>query len=98
MKLSDLFNVIDSSSRIRIFRNGENEPFITNYLSCLQYDGQAQALLERDPAVVYFRSHPEIQHRLYEERGLLPPFEPEITRQYEFSDLTIFLYYDVTIE
>ena len=45
-----------------------------------------------------FQAHPEIKHRLYKERGLIPPYEPDITRQYEFKDLTLFLYYDVFIK
>ena len=40
----------------------------------------------------------EVRHKEFRERGLFPPYEPEITRMYEFKDLTVFLYYDIYIQ
>lgn len=43
-------------------------------------------------------AHMEVRHKEFRERGLFPPYEPEITRMYEFKDLTVFLYYDIYIQ
>ena len=98
MKISELLEVISSSTRIRIFKGDNKEPLYCNYKGMIVHEGEKTDFLTADPIVVRFQATPEIRHRLYEERGLMPPYEPEITRQYEFSDLTIFLYYDIFIE
>lgn len=97
MRLSELLDVITGSSRIRIFKDGEKEPLYCDYKGMIVHAKEAEFPTD-DPKVVRLQATPEIRHRLYEERGLMPPYEPEITRQYEFSDLTIFLYYDIFIE
>ena len=98
MKISELLELISNSTRIRIFREGEKDPLYCNYKGMIVHTGEETDFLTADPKVVRFQATPEIRHRLYEERGLMPPYEPEITRQYEFSDLTVFLYYDIFIE
>lgn len=52
---------------------------------------------KKDPEVTRLIAHVEIRHKKFKERGLFPPYEPEITRMYEFKDMTIFLYYDIYI-
>ena len=98
MKLSEFLTVIHSSERIRLFGKDQKEPFFTEYKGNIDLLKSRNEFLDHDPEVVRFQAHPEIRHREYKERGLLPPFEPEITRQYEFKDLTIFLYYDIYVE
>lgn len=98
MKLSELLSVIGSAERIRIFRDGEKEPFFVEYKGNIDLLKEHGEFWDEDPTVTRFQAHPEIKHRFYKERGLIPPYEPDITRQYEFKDLTLFLYYDVFIK
>ena len=105
MKLSEILSVLDSADRIRIIdgKRGntyqEMDPNVkilySGYKSMIEYHrGETDFLLD-DPEVGKLVAHPEIKHKDYEELGLLPPYEPDITRMYEFSDLTMFLYYDI---
>lgn len=98
MKLSELLSVIGSAERIRLFGKDQKEPFFTEYKGNIDLLRDHGEFIEDDPEVVRLQAHPEIKHREYKERGLLPPFEPDITRQYEFKDLTLFLYYDIFLE
>lgn len=96
LKLSEQLKVISGSSRIRIFR--DKEVLFVGYKDMLQYHDDATAFLADDPEVVRFRAEIEVNHKEYKERGLIPPMEPQISRLYEFKDLTVFLYYDIYIE
>lgn len=108
MRLSELLNIMAASDRIRIIqgRYGNVEPqFNTDakilycgYLASIEYAGDIQAVLDQDPEVVRMAACPEARHKEFGERGLFPPYEPEVTRMYEFKDLTLFLYYDIYIE
>ena len=105
MKLSEQLEVISSADRIRIIEGkpGNREPeyeqnnriLYSGYKSMLEYHaGQTDFLLD-DPEVGRIIFHPEIRHKNFKELGLFSPYEPELTRMYEFSDLTMFLYYDI---
>ena len=107
MRLSEILSVIEGSDRIRIIegKRGNREPqydpgvkiLYSGYASMVAYHSDTDAYLERDPEVRRVVASQEIRHKEFKERGLLPPYEPEITRMYEFKDLTIFLYYDIYI-
>ncbi len=107
MKLSEQLEVIDNSARIRIIRghgtgaDPENERkseiLFCNYKGMIQHTDASAEWLIADPPVVHFGAKLEIRHREYKIRGLMPPYEPELTRQYEFKDLTVFLYYNIYI-
>ena len=47
--------------------------------------------------VTHFKVTHEIHHREYADRGLMPPFRPDITAEYEFKDLKQTTYYDIYI-
>ena len=98
MKLSEILSVIGNAERIRLFGKGQTEPFFTEYKGNIELLKSRDEFIEDDPEVVRLQAHPEIRHREYKEHGLIPPFEPDITRQYEFKDLTLFLYYDIFLE
>lgn len=108
MRLSEQLKVIATSNRIRIIQGkpGNREPefdpdvkiLYCGYLGSVHYADASTEFLAQDPEVVHTVAHMEIRHRQFEERGLFPPYEPEITRMYEFKDLTIFLYYDIYIQ
>lgn len=44
-----------------------------------------------------FRSEPEIRHKEWKKRGLMPPLEPDQTPDFSFSDLEMKLYYKICI-
>lgn len=107
MKLSEQLKVIATSNRIRIIqgKHGNRDPELDpnlkilycGYLASIQYADASTEFLARDPEVVHMIAYMEVRHRQFKERGLFPPYEPEITRMYEFKDLTIFQYYDIYI-
>ncbi len=105
MKLSELLNIIGTADRIRIIDGypGNKEVqfdkdltvLYSGYKSMIEYHaGQTDFLLE-DPEVGRLICHPEIRHKDFAELGLFPPYEPELTRMYEFQDMTMFIYYDI---
>lgn len=107
MKLCDLLEVITGDARIRIieghYKTRDPEMHEHNNILYAGYNGLynhvevLQELKKRNPDVKTFHAVNEIRHREYEERGLFPPFQPEVTREYEFKDLTLLLYYDIYI-
>lgn len=107
MKLSEQLKAISTTDRIRIIqgRHGNREPqfdpdiriLYCGFMGSIQYGNETTEFLSQDPEVARMVAHMEIRHKQYDERGLLPPYEPEITRMYEFKDMTIFLYYDIYI-
>ena len=107
MKLSEIIDVIGDDARIRIIqgkrgnRDPERDPNIkilfSNCKALMRYTDSATEFLIKDPEVIRFVAFPEIRHREFKERGFFPPYEPDITRMYEFKDLTMVLYYDIYI-
>lgn len=107
MKLSEQLEVISAPDRIRIIRgerknrdpdqDPNQEILFCGYKAMIEYHDDAMSWLIKDPEVKRLVASMEIRHKKFKERGLMPPYEPDITRQYEFSDLTIFLYYDIYI-
>lgn len=108
MRLSEQLKVMEPTDRIRIIQgeHGNREPqfdpdvkiLYCGFIGLIQYVDSETAFLAQDPEVVRMTAHMEIRHKQYKELGLFQPYEPEITRMYEFKDLTIFLYYDLYIK
>lgn len=106
MKLSEQLSVIHGTNRIRIIKgerssgDPERDPnckiLFCGYKDLLSYEYEAEYLKD-DPEVTRLIANMEVKHKEYAERGLFPPYEPELTRMYEFNDMTIFLYYDIYI-
>lgn len=107
MKLSDLLNILSTTDRIRIIKGipgNHREPqfdpnskvMFCGWVGMMDHmKDEAREFIQNNPKVVRLQCCQEIRHREYAKRSLLPPYEPEITRQYEFSDLTTFIYYDI---
>lgn len=55
------------------------------------------ALLERIAEVKRFCPVPEIRHKEWKKRGLMPPMKPEETPEFSFSDLQMTLYNTIYI-
>lgn len=111
MKLSEQLKVISNMARVRIIRGKPHnrepqledkdqcEIIYSGYKNLMEYESdKASAICIEDPNVNNMIAHMEVRHRNYREYGLLPPYEPDITRQYEFNDLTILLYYDIYVD
>ncbi len=108
MRLSEQLKVIKTTDRIRIIQGkhgNREEQFDPNvqilycgYMGLLEYAENKTEFLAQDPEVVRMTANMEIRHKQYAERGLLPPYEPGLTRMYELKDLAVFLYYDIYIQ
>lgn len=108
MRLSEQLKVLLATDRIRIIqgtrgnRDPEYDPDVKilfcGYLGSIQYADTSTEFLTRDPEVTHIIAHMEIRHKNFKDRGLIPPYEPDIARMYEFKDLTVFLYYDIYIK
>ena len=51
----------------------------------------------QDCQVMHFDTVHEVSHKEYKEKGLLPPFRPDLTAEYEFTDIQQKTYYDIYI-
>jgi hypothetical protein len=51
-----------------------------------------------DCEVVRFKVTHEVSHKQYKEKGLIPPFRPDLTAEYELGDLKQKTYYDIYID
>ena len=99
MTLQDFANIIQTSNKIRIMQG--KEQLYAGWLGILTMqhnDGinigiDAKWLELKDREVKHFAAVPEIRHKEWEERGLMPPIEPGELPQYEFSDLRMDLYF-----
>lgn len=99
MTVRDFLEIIHNSDNLLIVRDAESESkqeiLYKGYKALLAHDPVADAVL--DAQVKRFRASPEIRHREWKGRGLMPPMEPEKTPDFRFSDLQMTLYYKIII-
>ena len=99
MTVRDFLEIIHNSDNLMIVRDVESESkqetIFKGYKALLAHDPVADAVL--DAQVKRFRAYPEIRHREWKDRGLMPPMEPEKTPDFRFSDLQMTLYYKIII-
>lgn len=99
MTVRDILEVINNSDNLLIVRDAEceskQETIYKGYKALLAHDPVADAVM--DAQVKKFRASPEIRHKEWESRGLMPPMEPEKTPDFCFSDLQMTLYYKIII-
>lgn len=99
MTVRDFLEVIHNSDNLLIVRDAEceskQETIYKGYKALLIHNPVADAVMGAE--VKRFRASPEIRHREWESRGLMPPMEPEKTPDYCFSDLRMTLYYKIII-
>ena len=60
------------------------------------HDGTWRAF--EDCEVLHFAVTHEVSHKEYKERGLIQPFRPDLTAEYEIGDLKQKTYYDIYID
>lgn len=99
MTVREFLGLICNSDNLLIVRDAESEAgqetIYKGYKALLEHDPVADAVL--DAQVKRFRVYPEIRHREWKDRGLIPPMEPEKTPDFRFSDLQMTLYYKIII-
>lgn len=92
MRLREFIAVFEQSDRIRIVRDGKE--VFTGYKALM---GHANMETVMDEEVKRFRPVPEIRHKEWKERGLVPPMNPDETPEFAFSDLQMTLYNTIHI-
>lgn len=99
MTVRDFLEIIHNSDNLMIVRDAKSEAgqkiIYKGYKALLTHDHVADAIL--DAQVKRFRASPEIRHKEWKDRGLMPPMEPEKTPDFRFSDLQMTLYYKIII-
>lgn len=94
MNLKETLSLLSEPDRIRIIK-GEEEIY-TGFLGT--YEIRSDIKLTGNEIVERLQAIPEIRHRQWKEKGLLPPTEPNWTAQYSFSDLEMKIYYTITLK
>ena len=88
IKVKQFAKVITGQDRVRILKDEK-----------VIWSGWGSGIPEEyfEEIIKKFRAVPEIRHKQWKDRDLMPPMEPEILAQYSFSDLEMKLYYDIHI-
>lgn len=92
MKLREFIGVFEQSERLRIVKDGKE--IYTGYKALMEH-AELEAVM--DAEVKRFCPVPEIRHKEWKKRGLMPPMKPEETPEFSFSDLQMTLYNTIYI-
>lgn len=92
MKLREFIGVFEQSERLRIVKDGKE--IYTGYKALMEH---AELETVMDAEVKRFCPVPEIRHKEWKKRGLMPPMKPEETPEFSFSDLQMTLYNTIYI-
>lgn len=95
MTLQEFIGVIENSDMLRIIKDGKD--IFINYRASLRHEDLGIFESVKCEEVKKFRAVPEIRHRKWKERNLMPPLSPDKTPDYSFSDLQMKLYYTIYI-
>ncbi len=89
-------DLLKNYDTLRIIREETKEQLYIGFLGTLRFH---EGIEEEDLGcrVKQFRAVPEIRHKAWKEKGLLPPLLPEQTPLYSFSDLQMELFYEIYI-
>lgn len=93
MKLEEFLKILQNPYRLRIVREGKD--LYVGYLANLHHN---DAGITGQEEVERFAVVPEIRHKQWKNRDLMPPLEPEVLAQYSFSDLEMKLYYTIYLK
>ncbi|MCM1218069.1 MAG: hypothetical protein NC548_26585 [Lachnospiraceae bacterium] len=95
MKVIDLLEVCKGAPYVRIIAgNQDGEVLADGYNTPVEFD----LIPYHDALVLEFYARYETRHKKFAELGLLPPYRPDLTAQYEFADIKQTLYYDIIVE
>lgn len=99
MTLEEQCNVLESADMLRIVKG--NMDLFVGYLAAFtqRIANHKNTIYEehKDDPVIRFRAVPEVTHRKWEEKSLMPPLQPEETPDYKFEDMQVKLYYTIYI-
>ena len=96
MTLNDILLLLSDPDRIRIIKGKEEQ--YTGFVAMFSKEVREERGLTGEEKVEKMRCIPEIRHKQWKEKGLMPPTEPEWAAQYSFSDLEMKLYYTITLK
>lgn len=99
MTLEEQCNALESTDMLRIIKDGAD--LFVGYLAAFtpRIANHQNTIYEthKDDPVIRFRAVPEVTHRQWEEKSLIPPLRPEETPDYKFEDMQVKLYYTIYI-
>lgn len=100
MKVIDLLKIFKGAPYVRIIAGNRNGEILAGgYGVDYSHVGLKSELAPYyDALVLEFFARFETRHKKYKELGLMPPYRPDITAQYEFSDIKQTVYYDIIVE
>ncbi len=96
MSLRTFMGLLKNSDLLRIIRKETGEQLYIGFLGVLRLHKGIEET-DLDCVVKQFRAVPEIRHKEWQEKRLLPPLLPEQTPMYSFSDLQMELFYEIYI-
>lgn len=94
MTVKDIMTLLESPDRVRVIKDGEE--IYNQYFANMQVDKDIIGQIG-DTEVKRFRLNPEIKHKQWKERKLMPPMNPDETPNFKFSDLQLTIYHDIYI-
>lgn len=94
MTVRDVMTLLESPDKARILQ--DNKEVYVGYFANLRADTK---VIEQfgDMEVKKFRLNPEIRHKQWKERNLMPPMRPDETPDFKFSDLQLTIYHDIYV-
>ncbi len=100
MRLAELLEVLTGPDKLLIVRDAEKEVdqeiLYMGYKGTMGYEQMPPGIMEE--TVKRFSFHPEIRHREWEKKGLMPPMDPEETPKFLYKDLQMFIYYKIILQ
>lgn len=100
MILKELLEVLSGPDELLIVRDAEREAdqeiLYKGYMGILAHSDIPPVLMEE--TVTDFSFHPEINHRQWRERNLMPPIDPDKTPNFLYKDLQMSIYYKITLK
>lgn len=94
MIFRDVMTVLESADRVRILQ--DNKVVYEGYFANMRVDTE---ILNQfgDMEVKRYRMNPEISHKQWRERKLMPPMRPDETPDFSFKDLQLTIYHDIYV-
>ena len=101
MILKELLEILSGSDELLIVRDAEGEAgqeiLYKGYMGIILVNSDIPPDLMEE-TVTDFSFHPEINHRQWRERNLMPPIDPDKTPNFLYKDLQMSIYYKITLK
>ena len=94
MKFGEVMTLLESPDRVRIMQ--DRKEIYNQFFANLNADTETIEKF-KDVEVKRFRLIPEIRHKQWKEKNLMPPLKPDETPEYSFSDLQLTIYHTIYI-